>query len=188
MRTSTLRERHIRPAGRDRRHHQQCPQPLHGTEYPANDEHPGKPDGPVTGAKRHQCQTGNVEKQRPFELIGEMGADARLEGCPGVAAIRAAAEAPDGGCARDGWQNVQRCSQDDMGRHGHTWGDMGRHGETWGEAGGVSWLQRSCVSICLESSARSTGKIAAQRKFPPVAAIVSHIHSISPWHPVKMNL
>ena len=69
----------------DRRHHQQCPQPqhgnkidgenqtpepdsadqdLHGTvQYPAKDEHPGKPDGPVTGANRHQCQAGDVDKK-----------------------------------------------------------------------------------------------------------------------------
>jgi len=83
----------------------------------AGDEQPGQCERRRARRERQQSQAGGVEEQRPFELVGKIGADARFDVGPGIAAVDPAADAPDRGRPGDGEQDVQERGQSDVGRH-----------------------------------------------------------------------
>lgn len=89
-------------------------------QHPACDKEPSQHNRSRTGLGVQQEQeAGSVEEQRPLELIGQVGTDARLDACPRVAAIRPAADTPDRRCARNGEQDIEERRKSDMCRHGH---------------------------------------------------------------------
>lgn len=58
-----------------------------------------------------------IKQDWPFELIGQVGADARFEAGPWIGAVRAPTYVPDGRCASDREQYIEKRRQNDMRCH-----------------------------------------------------------------------
>jgi hypothetical protein len=71
-------------------------------QKPADYEDPSQSYSSRAWLELEKYQAGNMKEQRPFELIGQVGADTRLDSGPWIAAISSATDAPHGRSPGDG--------------------------------------------------------------------------------------
>ena len=92
---------------------------------PADDEAPRQNHDGSAWLELEKYQAGDMEEQRPLELVGQVGTDTRLDSGPRIAAVSSATDAPHGRSPRDREQDIEKTGERDVRNH---WSNQGlRH-------------------------------------------------------------